>query len=79
MDERDAGRQRLRRLSEVDRPAAEQDFPSIEWIDPAENLGQRALAGAVFAAQRVTTALCDLKRHVVERDDARKPPGDASK
>jgi hypothetical protein len=79
MHQRYAGHKRLCRLGELDRPAAEQDFASIELIDPAEDLAQRALACAVFPAQRVTTALCDLERHVVERDDARKPLGDASK
>ena len=52
------------------------DLAAVGRVDAGEDLPERALAGAVLAAERVTRAGGDLERHVLERHHAGKPLGD---
>ena len=76
MDDRHAGVERVGRMGEADGPAVDLDLALVRHDDAGEDLPERALAGAVLAAERVAGARSDLERDVVERDDARKALGD---
>src|SRR5712692_2767355 len=49
---------------------------SPEWIDAAEDVHERRLAGAVLAHQRVNLARLQIERHAIERQNAGKALGD---
>ena len=50
----------------------QRDVTLVSGVDAGEDLSQRALAGAVLTAQRVTRPGRDLEGHVFERDHAGK-------
>jgi hypothetical protein len=60
--------------AEVDGLAFEEDFAAVgpAWVVAAEDLDQRALAGAVLAAERVDLAALEVEGDAVESPD---PPG----
>ena len=72
----DAGGERLLRAGEADRLAEDDDAAAVRRVDAAQDLAERALAGAVLAAERVARPGGDLEADVVEREHAGKPPGD---
>ena len=56
MDDCNAGRERLRRAREADGLPVEPDTTGIGRVNASENPAERALAGAVLAAERVAAA-----------------------
>ena len=72
VDHADAGGERLARArrSATGRPTITM-LPRVGRVDAGEDLPERALAGAVLAAQRVARPRGDLEADVLERDDAR--------
>ncbi len=79
MDHRDAGRERVGRSREMRRLAVELEPPVVRSIDAGDQLAERALTRAVFAAQGVAGAGRDLEADAIERRDARKPLRDVAK
>ena len=77
MDDRNAGRERLRRAREADGLPVEPDTAGIGRVNARENPAERALAGAVLAAERVAAARSDLDADIIERHHAGKALGDA--
>ncbi len=71
-DERDAVRLGGLQGAEVHGLPAQEDLAAVgpAGIEPAEDLDQRALAGAVFAAERVDLALLEVEGNAVEGADA---------
>ncbi len=76
---RDAGPKGLGWLRESNGRAVEQQRPLVGLDDAGEHFAERALAGAVLAAERVAGAGRDLHGDVLERDGAREPLGDVVK
>jgi len=70
LDNLDASRFGVARAFEPHRLARQQQLAVILREHARQNLHERALARPVLAAQRVTAALCDVERDVVESDDA---------
>ena len=56
MDDADAGGERLLRSVKATRAPDNYDVPGVGLIDAGEDLAERALAGAVLAAQRVAAS-----------------------
>ena len=77
MHHADAGRERIARTGELHLAVVDEYVPCIRPIDAGENFSERALAGAVFAAERVARAGGDAERHVVERLHAGESLGDS--
>src|SRR5262249_3667610 len=77
VDHRHAGPQRVGRRLEANRLATNLDPTIVGEIDARQNPAERALAGAVLAAERMAGAARDLECHVLERHDAREPLRDA--
>ena len=67
VDHRDPASTRVQRVRRPEGRALEFDVARVRHIGPAENLHQRALAGAIFADQRVDFARPDLQRDILER------------
>ena len=61
----DAGGERVARAREAHLPAVARTAPVVGCVDARENLSERALPGAVLAAERVAGAGGDLERDVV--------------
>ena len=59
----------IARAGELHRCATEQDRPFVVRQHTAEDLHQRALAGSVLADNRMKHTRCNVKAHVVKRDD----------
>ena len=71
MNERDAGRDRIRHAVARTCDAIDPDRPTARRDNTAEHTHQRRLAGAVLAEQRDHLAGRDRQADVVERDHAR--------
>jgi hypothetical protein len=72
MDDADAGLSRCDRVRERDLASVDSNPAGVRLVGAAEDLDQRRLSGAVFAAERVDLAPCAAKGEVVKRLDARK-------
>ena len=77
VDHRDTGIERIARRVELDRLSEERDVPLVRAIQPGEDVGQRRLAGAVLAQERVHLAGCRLEVHVLVRNDRGEPLRDS--
>jgi hypothetical protein len=62
---------------ELDRVAPEPDLALVRPVEAGEDVGQRRLAGAVLAEQRVDLAGSRLEVDVLVRDDAGEPLRDS--
>ena len=69
----DAFVQRVARRVEVHRLAVEEDLALVRPVEARQDVGERRLAGAVLAEQRVHLARGRLEVHVLVGDDAGKP------
>ena len=67
VDDRDPDRPCLRRATDLDRLAVEEDRPAVGLVDPGQDLDQGALAGAVLADEGVDLAGHQVERHVGQR------------
>ena len=77
MDDADAGGERLLRPLKSRRACRTTlDVPAVRLVDAGEDLSERALAGAVLAAERMTGPRGDREADVLEREDAGKSLGD---
>jgi hypothetical protein len=74
----DAGRDRLARRAEGNRPALQQHFARIRLMHAGQDLDQCRFAGPVLAEQRVNLAAPDEEIDAVERLHADKGLGDAA-
>ena len=72
VDERDAQPLGLADIGNGDRVSVDGDLSLVGRVGAAQDLHQRALAGAVFAHQRQHLARLKVKRNALQRDDARK-------
>src|SRR2546421_7723211 len=74
IDDRDACRFGIAHAVEALLRALDANLAAVtaKRIDAAEHLHQRGLARAVLAHERVNLAALKIKRHAVERTDARK-------
>src|SRR4029078_1803987 len=63
----DAGRQRAPRILELNGAPVDEDLTRVRLLDAGEQLAQRALAGAVLAAQRVTRSALHVEADVLQR------------
>ena len=68
---------RVGRAAKSNGLAADDDSTLVGRVNPRQQLPERALSGAVLAAERVAGSRGDLERDVVERDDAGKAFRDA--
>ena len=58
------------RIGRMNRGAVQADFALVRHVDAREDFAQSALAGAVLADERVTTAALDLETHSIQRQHA---------
>src|ERR1043166_2243268 len=65
-------------VGELHRLAVEQDRAAVRLMDAGQEVDQRALAGAVFAAERVGLASPQIEVYPIERPHSGKSLGDAS-
>ena len=72
VDHANARRKRLFRPAENDRLSKQNDAAGISRVDAGQDLAQRALAGAVLAAERVARAGSDVEADILEGTRARK-------
>ncbi len=70
MHHRDAGAKRLCWLRETNGRAVNEQRALVRLDDTRQHLAERALAGAVLAAERVARTGRDLNSDVLERDRA---------
>jgi hypothetical protein len=77
VDHRDTVTLRVARPADRDLLALEQDPAAIGLVDTAQDLDQRALAGAVLAGKRVHAPGMQAKINVAQHLDRAKPLGDA--
>ena len=62
---------------ELHRFPEERDAPLVGPVEPGEDVGQRGLARAVLAQERMNLAGRRLEVHVLVRDDRREPLRDS--
>ena len=77
VDDPDAGRLRVARGREVQRPSIDGQRPVVRLQRAGEHPDERALAGAVLAHQCVHLAGADIESDVVQCGDPAVPVGDA--
>src|SRR5262249_19602326 len=77
MHHRDAGVERVTGRVELDRISPQPDLTLVRPVQPGEDVGQRRLAGAVLAEQRVYLAGSRLEVDVLVRDDSGEPLRDS--
>jgi hypothetical protein len=73
VDHRHAGGEGRGRSSEVHGVSVDLDAPLVRLVDAGDELAERALPRAVFAAEGVTGARRDLEADAIERRHPRKP------
>jgi len=73
----DARGERVTRSGECDLTSVEEQPSAIRCVDAGEDFSERAFAGAILTAQRVTRPSRDLERDVVQRLHTRKALRDA--
>ena len=77
MDDRNAGRFRILGASKPHLAARNEERAVVGLVDAREDLHQRALAGAVFAADGMHLAATHFNRDAIEGHNARKSLGNA--
>ena len=78
VDHADARGDRILRRTDVDAPAADQDFAGIGTVEPVDDVHQRRLARAIFADEAVDAAAGGRERHSPVRVHGAKPFVDAA-
>ena len=70
MDHGDAELAGHERVGRMNPPSVELDFAFVRGVNAGENLSERAFARAVFADERMATALFDGEAYTIERHHA---------
>ena len=77
VDHADAGRDRIARRVERDRPTVEQDLATVRTVQAGEDVHERALAGAVLAEHGMDLADAQVEGDPVVGEDTREGLDDA--
>ena len=64
------------RVGRMNQPSIELDFAFVRGVNAGENLSERAFARAVFADERMATAVVDGEAHAIKRQHAGEAFGD---